>query len=205
MYVRRDDELGRLLAEVGQKAGLLDFARMRAAFLARHSVPEGATYACRITIQSEARKAYDAAAVRLDAGLPQRATHGGATIEVAALSAVGARYRLTLRIGGGALAGNAPPPLSERAALPLLSGVRITNQDGAAYRVENGSEANASEDGSTRWVTCSLEFIIDLAAPPTTVYLRIQSVLLADRQAFIATHAAARLIEGPWEFTIGIR
>lgn len=53
MYVHRDDELGRLLAEVAQKAGLLGSARARAAFRARHPAQEGETYSCQIVIEEQ--------------------------------------------------------------------------------------------------------------------------------------------------------
>lgn len=201
MYIRRDDELGRLLAEVAQKAGLLASALVRAEWVARQaSSGSEMTSASLITRAVGDQERFTG----LDADLPEPVMHDGITIGVNALSASPPRYHLRIHVDYAESFTAGMPGVEGVSALPLLSGVRITDSSGVTYSVKSGGEANTSGD-SVRRLTGSLEFTPDPAAKPTTITLHVASVLFADRQAFLATEAAARLVDGPWELTIAVR
>lgn len=194
MYSHREDELGRLLAEVGQKAGLLDTARLRAAYLHRYAEPgAGAVYAAEIH-RTLSQAPPEDGFTRLDVDLPQPARHGDMSIGVTALAESSGRYHLRLQL-------TSETPFA--GTMPLLAGVRVTDQTGRVYPVENGQETQSSE-GATWRLTGTLSFTPDPGAPLATINLAIGSVLFAERHAFLATEAPARLVEGPWEFSITV-
>lgn len=113
MYVGRNDELGRLLAEVGHKASLLDSARMRAAFLHRYGEPGAATvYASEI--HRATSLADQESLTSLDVDLPQPARHGDITIGVTALAESSGRYHLRIRLTSEVPFAGAMPLLARR-------------------------------------------------------------------------------------------
>jgi hypothetical protein len=207
MYTKRDDELGSLLAEVSQKASILDVARMRAAVFARtpHVDASQLTSNSVIAVRaSHAEQGEQESFADVGVGLPQSIEHSSITIGVDSLSVSTWHLRIGLRLSSGAPFSVDAAALPGTEALPLLTGVQVSDESGVHYALELPAEVATTGDPAQSF-SSALRFSPAPAQAVRRLRLTIASVLFAHREAFFAMPSTARLVEGPWQFDIALR
>lgn len=200
----RDDKLGNLLDEVSRKASLLGAARMRAAFFAGRSsvIQEHIEENAQLPVEDNTfRKIPEPMnVIDLSAGLPQAIEHKGISISINALKASTTQLRVLFHLSGQRISfASGGSNLLDAYTLPLLTGLRVQDQEGKVYELENADDVSA-QSYPVQSLSGSLVFTPAPSKETQTLYITIQAVLLTNRGPFLATTSPAQVIEGPWLF-----
>ncbi len=213
LYTQREDELGALLSEVSQKAGILDSARMRAESYARHlaatASQDGAlrlesNSAIQVVGAAHAGESVAAPFTDTPVGQGQLVERNGITIGVDSLSLSATHLRIGFHLSDSVPFNASAPTLQGVEALPLLTGLRVYDDGGGdAYTLELTDEVLTTGEPEQR-LTSALTFTPAPAQTVQRIRLSIEAVVFAGRQAFLATPASARMVVGPWQFDLAL-